>query len=184
MICPAALQQVTHDKEGRKLVSYGITSYGYDARLAPEFKVFTNVNPIIVVDPKNFNAEAFIEKEGDSCIIPPHSFILGRTVEKFHIPRDVVSICIGKSTYARCGIIVNVTPLEPEWFGHVTMEISNTTPLPAVVYANEGICQFMFLEGSEICEVSYGDRKGKYQNQVGITLPRMKDNEEGAGDSK
>jgi len=172
MICPAALEQVTH-KGDEKIISYGITSYGYDARLAPEFKIFTNVNPTIVVDPKRFDESAFVSQEGDSCVIPPNSFILGRTLEKFRIPRDVVAVCIGKSTYARCGIIVNVTPLEPEWVGYVTMEISNTTPLPARVYANEGICQFLFLTGKEICQVSYADRKGKYQDQVGITLPRM-----------
>ncbi|MCA3244427.1 MAG: dCTP deaminase [Alphaproteobacteria bacterium] len=154
------------------VISYGLSSYGYDARLAPEFKVFTNVNNAMV-DPKNFDEKAFVSMTGDECIIPPNSFILGRTLEYFRIPRDVLVVCLGKSTYARCGIVVNVTPLEPEWEGHVTLELSNTTPLPAKVYANEGVCQFLFLGGDGQCETSYKDRKGKYQGQQGITLARM-----------
>lgn len=154
------------------VISYGLSSYGYDARLADEFKVFTNVNNAIV-DPKNFSDECFVDRKGDTCIIPPHSFILARTLEYFKIPRDVLVICLGKSTYARCGLIVNVTPLEPEWEGHVTLEISNTTPLPAKVYANEGICQFLFLKGEAPCETSYADRGGKYQWQRGVTLPKI-----------
>jgi dCTP deaminase len=154
------------------VISYGLSSYGYDARLAPEFKVFTNVNNAMV-DPKNFDEKAFVSMAGNECIIPPNSFILGRTLEYFRIPRDVLVVCLGKSTYARCGIVVNVTPLEPEWEGHVTLELSNTTPLPAKVYANEGVCQFLFLGGDGQCETSYKDRKGKYQGQQGITLARM-----------
>ena len=157
---------------GEGVVSYGLSSYGYDARVAPEFKIFTNVNNSIV-DPKNFDPKAFVEFEGNECIIPPNSFVLGRTVEYFRIPRDVMVICLGKSTYARCGIVVNVTPLEPEWEGHVTLEFSNTTPLPAKIYANEGVCQFMFFGGDEVCEVSYADRKGKYQGQTGVTIARI-----------
>ena len=157
-------------KEG--IVSYGLSSYGYDARVAPEFKIFTNVNSAIV-DPKNFSPSSFVEKETDVCIIPPNSFALGRTVEYFKIPRDVLVICLGKSTYARCGIIVNVTPLEPEWEGHVTLEFSNTTPLPAKIYANEGVCQFLFFQSDQACDVSYKDRKGKYMEQIGVTLPRI-----------
>lgn len=153
-------------------ISYGLSSYGYDARVADEFKVFTNVHSVIV-DPKDFSAQSFVERKSDVCIIPPNSFVLARTVEYFKIPRDTLVICLGKSTYARCGIIVNVTPLEPEWEGHVTLEFSNTTPLPAKIYANEGACQFLFLQASEVCEVSYADRKGKYQGQTGVTLPRM-----------
>lgn len=154
------------------VISYGLSSYGYDARVAPEFKIFTNVNNAIV-DPKNFSNDSFVEFEGDECIIPPNSFVLGRTVERFKIPRDVLVVCLGKSTYARCGIVVNVTPLEPEWEGHVTLEFSNTTPLPAKLYAGEGVCQFLFFGGDGVCETSYGDRKGKYQGQEGVTLPRI-----------
>jgi dCTP deaminase len=153
-------------------ISYGLSSYGYDARVADEFKIFTNVDSA-VVDPKNFDGASLVDRKTDVCIIPPNSFALARTVEYFRIPRDVLVICLGKSTYARCGIIVNVTPLEPEWEGQVTIEISNTTPLPARVYANEGICQFLFLQGAEPCETSYADRKGKYMGQRGTALPRM-----------
>lgn len=154
------------------VISYGVSSYGYDMRIADEFKIFTNINNT-VVDPKNFDPKSFVEFKGDACIIPPHSFVLGYSVEYYRIPREVLVICLGKSTYARCGLVVNVTPLEPEWEGHVTIEISNTTPLPAKVYANEGIAQLIFLQGSEICETSYADKSGKYQAQKGITLPRM-----------
>lgn len=154
------------------VISYGLSSYGYDARVAPEFKIFTNVDSA-VVDPKNFSNTGFVERNTDVCIIPPNSFALARTVEYFRIPRDVMVICLGKSTYARCGIIVNVTPLEPEWEGHVTLEFSNTTPLPAKIYANEGACQFLFLRGEGACEVSYKDRKGKYMGQTGVTLPQV-----------
>lgn len=157
-------------KEG--IVSYGLSSYGYDARVATEFKIFTNVNSAIV-DPKNFSMNSFVEKNTDVCIIPPNSFALGRTVEYFKIPKDVLVICLGKSTYARCGIIVNVTPLEPEWEGHVTLEFSNTTPLPAKIYANEGVCQFLFFQSDTVCDVSYKDRCGKYMEQTGVTLPRI-----------
>lgn len=155
----------------KKLISYGVTSYGYDARVSDEFKIFTNVNSA-VVDPKDFVEDSFIDRKTDICVIPPNSFALARTVEYFRIPKDVLVICVGKSTYARCGIIVNVTPLEPEWEGHVTLEFSNTTPLPAKIYAGEGACQFIFLKANEICEVSYADRKGKYMGQTGVTLPR------------
>jgi dCTP deaminase len=154
------------------IVSYGLSSYGYDARVAPEFKIFTNVNSSIV-DPKNFCPNSFVTKETNVCIIPPNSFVLGRTVEYFRIPKDVLVICLGKSTYARCGIIVNVTPLEPEWEGHVTLEFSNTTPLPAKIYANEGVCQFLFFQSDTVCDVSYRDRMGKYMGQVGVTLPKI-----------
>lgn len=154
------------------VISYGVSSYGYDARVAEEFKIFTNVDSVIV-DPKNFSDQSFVERNTDVCIIPPNSFALARTVEYFRIPRDVLVICLGKSTYARCGIIVNVTPLEPEWEGHVTLEFSNTTPLPAKVYANEGACQFLFLKGATPPEVSYADRAGKYMGQRGVTLPRL-----------
>lgn len=154
------------------VISYGLSSYGYDARVADEFKIFTNVDSA-VVDPKNFSAQGFVDRKTDVCIIPPNSFALARTVEYFKIPRDTLVICLGKSTYARCGIIVNVTPLEPEWEGHVTLEFSNTTPLPAKIYANEGACQFLFLKGDEICEISYKDRKGKYMGQTGVTLPHV-----------
>lgn len=154
------------------VISYGLSSYGYDARVAGEFKIFTNVDSA-VVDPKNFSDTSFVTRHGDECIIPPNSFALARTVEYFRIPRDVLVICLGKSTYARCGIIVNVTPLEPEWEGHVTLEFSNTTPLPARIYANEGVCQFLFLKANEVCETSYRDRLGKYMGQTGVTLPRI-----------
>lgn len=156
------------------VISYGLSSYGYDARCSNEFKIFTNVDNAIV-DPKNFSAASFVDRTVDECIIPPNSFVLTRSVEYFKIPKDVLVICLGKSTYARCGLIVNVTPLEPGWEGHVTLEISNTTPLPAKVYANEGVAQFLFFKGSAPCEVSYADRSGKYMGQKGVTLPRMKD---------
>jgi dCTP deaminase len=154
------------------VISYGLSSYGYDIRVASEFKIFTNVFSV-TVDPKQFDPKSMIDFNGDVCIIPPNSFALARTVEYFRIPRDTLTICVGKSTYARCGIIVNVTPFEPEWEGYVTLEISNTTPLPAKIYANEGIAQVLFFQGDEVCEVSYADRKGKYQNQQGILLPRL-----------
>jgi dCTP deaminase len=167
MIEPFAERQVKDTK-----VSYGLSSYGYDLRISDEFKIFTNINST-VVDPKEFDPKAFVDFKGDVCIIPPNSFALGRSVEYFRIPRKVITICLGKSTYARCGIITNVTPFEPEWEGFVTMEISNTTPLPAKVYANEGIAQVLFFESDEECLVSYADRKGKYQAQRGITLPKV-----------
>jgi len=156
---------------GQKVISFGTSSYGYDIRCAREFKIFTNINSSIV-DPKEFDENNFIDVENDICIIPPNSFALARTVEYFRIPRDVLTICLGKSTYARCGIIVNVTPLEPEWEGHITLEFSNTTPLPAKIYANEGVAQVIFLQASDPCSMSYADRKGKYQGQKGVTLPR------------
>jgi dCTP deaminase len=159
-------------KEG--VVSYGLSSYGYDIRVADEFKVFTNVNTT-VVDPKDFDDRSFVEFKGDVCTIPPNSFALARTIEYFRIPRDVLTICVGKSTYARCGIIVNVTPFEPEWEGFVTLEISNTTPLPARIYSNEGIAQVLFFQADEVCRVSYADKKGRYQKQTGITLPQIND---------
>jgi len=155
------------------VVSFGLSSYGYDIRVSDEFKIFTNISST-VVDPKQFDDANVVDFKGDVCIVPPNSFALARTVEYFKIPRDVLAICLGKSTYARCGIIVNVTPFEPEFEGHITIEISNTTPLPAKIYANEGIAQVLFLEGDEPCEVSYKDKSGKYQNQTGITLPRIK----------
>ena len=154
------------------VISYGLSSYGYDARVGTDFKIFTNVNSS-VVDPKNFDQQSFVDRNTDVCVFPPTSFALARTVEYFRIPRDVLVICVGKSTYARCGIIVNVTPLEPEWEGHVTLEFSNTTPLPAKIYANEGACQFLFLQGNEPCEISYRDKAGKYQGQRGVTLPKI-----------
>jgi dCTP deaminase len=154
------------------VISYGLSSYGYDIRVADEFKVFTNINST-VVDPKSFDARSFVDVKADICIIPPNSFALAKTVEYFRIPRDVLTVCVGKSTYARCGLIVNVTPFEPEWEGYVTLEISNTTPLPAKVYANEGISQVLFFQSDEVCEVSYADKKGKYQKQQGLTLPRL-----------
>ncbi len=153
-------------------ISYGVSSYGYDIRIADEFKIFTNINSTIV-DPKSFDLKSFVDFRGEVCIIPPNSFALGKSVEFFKIPRNVMTICVGKSTYARCGIITNVTPFEPEWEGFVTLEISNTTPLPAKIYANEGIAQVLFFESDEPCEISYADKKGKYQSQVGITLPRV-----------
>lgn len=167
MIEPFVENQV-HDG----VISYGVSSYGYDIRVADEFKIFTNVYSAIV-DPKHFDSHSMVDFQGDVCIIPPNSFALARTVEYFRIPRSILTICVGKSTYARCGIIVNVTPFEPEWEGFVTLEISNTTPLPAKIYANEGIAQVLFFDGDEICETSYADRKGKYQKQQGILLPRL-----------
>jgi dCTP deaminase len=162
-------------QEGKKrpgVISYGLSSYGYDVRVADEYKIFTNVYSA-TVDPKQFDTRSMVDFKGDVCIIPPNSFALAKTVEYFRIPRGVMTICVGKSTYARCGIIVNVTPFEPEWEGYVTLEISNTTPLPAKIYSNEGISQVIFLEGDEVCETSYADKKGKYQNQQGILLPRL-----------
>ena len=155
-------------------ISYGVSSYGYDMRVAPEFRIFTNVLSVIV-DPKHFDARSFVEFDGDVCIVPPNSFALARSVEYFRIPRNVLTICLGKSTYARCGIITNVTPFEPEWEGFVTLEISNTTPLPAKIYANEGICQVLFFEADDddVCQTSYADKKGKYQKQTGVTLPKL-----------
>jgi len=170
MISPFEPQQVRHT-EGGRIVSYGTSSYGYDVRCADEFKIFTNINSS-VVDPKDFDENSFVDVKSDVCIIPPNSFALARTVEYFKIPRDVLTICLGKSTYARCGIIVNVTPLEPEWEGHVTLEFSNTTPLPAKIYANEGVAQMLFLGADEVCETSYKDRDGKYQGQTGVVVPR------------
>jgi dCTP deaminase len=162
-----------HDRQMRDgVVSYGVSSYGYDLRVSDEFKIFTNVNSAIV-DPKHFDERSFITVQGDSVLIPPNSFALARSVEYFKIPRDVLTLCVGKSTYARCGIIVNVTPFEPEWEGFVTLEISNTTPLPAKVYSNEGLCQILFFQSDETCEVSYKDKAGKYQKQTGIVLPKM-----------
>ena len=169
MISPFSSSQV-REVNGQKIISYGTSSYGYDARVASEFKIFTNINSSII-DPKNFVTQSFVDIQTDVCIIPPNSFALARTVEYFKIPRDVLVVCVGKSTYARCGIIVNVTPLEPEWEGHVTLEFSNTTPLPAKIYANEGACQFLFFKAEQTCDVSYKDRKGKYQNQTGVTIP-------------
>ena len=159
---------------GQRIVSFGTSSYGYDIRCSDEFKIFTNINSTIV-DPKQFDAGSFVDFKGDVCIIPPNSFALARTVEYFRIPRDVLTICLGKSTYARCGIIVNVTPFEPEWEGYVTLEFSNTTPLPAKIYANEGVAQVVFFQSApdDVCETSYRDRGGKYQKQSGVTLPRM-----------
>ena len=167
MIEPFSEKQV---REG--VVSYGLSSYGYDVRIADEFKIFTNINSTIV-DPKRFDPRSFVDFRGDVCLIPPNSFALARTVEYFRIPRNVITICLGKSTYARCGIIVNVTPFEPEWEGIVTLEVSNTTPLPAKIYAGEGIAQVLFFESDEACETSYADKKGKYQAQQGLTLPKL-----------
>lgn len=175
MIEPFVEGQVRElDRQGRRVISYGVSSYGYDMRVAPEFKIFTNALSA-VVDPKAFDARSFVEYDGEVCIVPPNSFALARSVEYFRIPRNVLTICVGKSTYARCGIITNVTPFEPEWEGYVTLEISNTTPLPARIYANEGICQVLFFEADEddVCETSYRDKAGKYQGQVGVTLPRL-----------
>jgi dCTP deaminase len=171
MIEPFEATQVK-EVDGRKVVSFGTSSYGYDIRCSNEFKIFTNINSTIV-DQKGFDEKNFVDFRGEVCIIPPNSFALARTVEYFRIPRGVLTLCLGKSTYARCGIIVNVTPLEPEWEGHVTLEFSNTTPLPARVYANEGVAQVIFLESDETCETSYKDRGGKYQGQRGVTLPRI-----------
>ncbi|HUY84723.1 MAG TPA: dCTP deaminase [Steroidobacteraceae bacterium] len=170
MIEPYSPQQV-RVADGRKIVSYGTSSYGYDVRCADEFKIFTNINSTIV-DPKSFDEKSFVDFRGPVCIIPPNSFALASTVEFLRIPRSVLTVCLGKSTYARCGIIVNVTPLEPEWEGHVTLEFSNTTPLPAKIYANEGVAQMLFFESDEVCETSYRDRGGKYQGQRGVTLPK------------
>ncbi|OGT72914.1 MAG: dCTP deaminase [Gammaproteobacteria bacterium RIFCSPLOWO2_02_FULL_56_15] len=170
LIDPFEPNQVRQDG-GRRLISYGTSSYGYDVRCAPEFRIFTNINSAIV-DPKAFDSNSFVNVDAEVCIIPPNSFALARTVEYFRIPRNILTICLGKSTYARCGIIVNVTPLEPEWEGHVTLEFSNTTPLPARIYANEGVAQVIFLEADEVCETSYKDRGGKYQGQRGVTLPK------------
>ena len=161
------------DKQVRQgVISYGVSSYGYDIRVADEFMIFTNVHSAIV-DPKNFDPKSMFEFKGDVCIIPPNSFVLARTIEYFRIPRNVLTVCVGKSTYARCGLIVNVTPFEPEWEGYVTLEISNTTPLPAKIYANEGLAQVLFFEADEVCEVSYADKKGKYQGQKSIVLPKL-----------
>ncbi len=172
MIAPFAKNQVRSNEKNEKIISYGNSSYGYDARVCDEFKIFTNIDSA-VVDPKNFCESSFVNRKTDICIIPPNSFALARTVEYFKIPEDILVICVGKSTYARCGIIVNVTPLEPGWEGHVTLEFSNTTPLPAKIYAFEGACQFLFLKGNEICETSYAKRNGKYMGQTGVTLPKV-----------
>lgn len=170
MIEPFEAGQV-RENAGERIISYGTSSYGYDVRCADEFKIFTNVHSA-TVDPKNFDTSSFVDIQSDYCVIPPNSFALARTVEYFRIPRSVLTICLGKSTYARCGIIVNVTPLEPEWEGHVTLEFSNTTSLPAKIYANEGVAQMLFFESDEVCETSYKDRGGKYQGQTGVTLPK------------
>ena len=171
MIEPFSKNQVRNDEEGNKLISYGVSSYGYDVRCSSEFKVFTNIHSAIV-DPKSFDEKSFVDINSDVCIIPPNSFALASTVEYFKIPRNILTVCLGKSTYARCGIIVNVTPLEPEWEGHVTLEFSNTTNLPAKIYAGEGVAQMLFFESDEECEISYKDRGGKYQGQTGVTLPK------------
>jgi len=171
MITPYSDKLIKVDDKGNKIVSYGLSSYGYDARLSDEFLKFTNIDSSIV-DPKNFDEKSFVKSKGDFCIIPPNGFILAKTVEYFKIPKNVIAICVGKSTYARCGIIVNVTPLEPEWEGHVTLELSNTTGLPAKVYANEGICQFLFFKGVP-SETTYKMRNGKYMGQIDITLPKL-----------
>jgi dCTP deaminase len=170
MIDPFEPGQV-RERDGQRLISFGTSSYGYDVRCSREFKVFTNINSA-TVDPKNFDENSFVHVESDVCVIPPNSFALASTVEYFRIPRNVLTVCLGKSTYARCGIIVNVTPLEPEWEGHVTLEFSNTTTLPAKIYANEGVAQMLFFESDEVCETSYADRGGKYQGQRGVTLPK------------
>tara|TARA_X000000368_G_scaffold315478_1_gene252962 strand:+ start:47 stop:616 length:570 start_codon:yes stop_codon:yes gene_type:complete len=171
MIKPFSKNQVRLDEDGNKLISYGVSSYGYDVRCSNEFKVFTNIHSA-VVDPKSFDEKSFVDIDSNICVIPPNSFALARTVEYFKIPRNVLTVCLGKSTYARCGIIVNVTPLEPEWEGHVTLEFSNTTNLPAKIYAGEGVAQMLFFESDEECEISYKDRGGKYQGQTGVTLPK------------
>ena len=171
MITPFEPQQLRTGSSG-KTISHGTSSYGYDIRCASEFKIFTNINSAIV-DPKNFSEHSFVNISADVCIIPPNSFALARSIEYFRIPRNILVLCVGKSTYARCGIIVNVTPLEPEWEGHITLEFSNTTPLPAKIYANEGVAQMLFFESDEICQTSYADKKGKYQKQMSITLPRL-----------
>ena len=170
MIEPFESGQIRQNGKGR-MISYGTSSYGYDVRCADEFKIFTNINSAIV-DPKGFDESSFVDVRGNECVIPPNSFALASTIEYFRIPRSILTVCLGKSTYARCGIIVNVTPLEPEWEGHVTLEFSNTTPLPAKIYANEGVAQMLFFESDEICETSYKDRGGKYQGQKGVTLPK------------
>ena len=170
MIEPFEADQV-RDNDGSRVISYGTSSYGYDVRCSDEFKVFTNIHSA-TVDPKSFYEQSFVDYKGDVCVIPPNSFALASTIEYFRIPRSVLTVCLGKSTYARCGIIVNVTPLEPEWEGHVTLEFSNTTTLPAKIYANEGVAQMLFFESDEICETSYADRGGKYQGQTGVTLPK------------
>ncbi len=166
------IEPFVENQKREGVISYGLSSYGYDMRVADEYRIFTNVHTAIV-DPKHFSANSFVEYKGDVLVIPPNSFALARSVEYFRIPRNILTVCMGKSTYARCGIIVNVTPFEPEWEGYVTLEISNTSPLPARVYSNEGICQVIFLEGDEVCEISYKDKKGKYQAQKGIMLPRI-----------
>ena len=171
MIEPFEPNQIKLNSDNDKIISYGTSSYGYDVRCSNEFKIFTNIKSA-TVDPKNFDPESFVDFKGEVCVIPPNSFVLASTVEYFKIPRNVLTICVGKSTYARCGIIVNVTPLEPEWEGHVTLEFSNTTSLPAKIYSNEGVAQMLFLESDEDCEVSYRDRAGKYQGQKGVTLPK------------
>ena len=168
----AMIEPIVEKQKREGVISYGLSSYGYDARCSDEFMIFTNVDSA-VVDPKNFSDDSFVERRTDVCIIPPNSFVLTRSVEYFRIPSDVLVICLGKSTYARCGLIVNVTPLQPGWEGHVTLEISNSTPLPAKVYANEGVAQFLFFKGSSPCETSYADRQGKYMGQRGVTLPRL-----------
>lgn len=168
----AMIEPFCEENVSKNVVSYGLSSYGYDIRVSKEFKIFTNIGGT-VVDPKEFDERNVVDFQGDVCIVPPNSFALARTVEYFEIPRNVLAICLGKSTYARCGIIVNVTPFEPGFKGHITIEISNTTPLPAKIYANEGIAQVLFFEGDEPCEVSYSDKKGKYQDQTGITLPKI-----------
>lgn len=170
------IEPFAEKQNGNGIISYGLSSYGYDARCSDEFMIFTNVDNALV-DPKNFSKQSFVERQAPVCVIPPNSFVLTRTIEYFRIPADVLVVCLGKSTYARCGLIVNVTPLEPGWEGHVTLELSNTTPLPAKVYANEGIAQFLFFKGSTPCEVSYADRKGKYMGQRGVTLPRVSNRE-------
>ncbi|MDX8409069.1 MAG: dCTP deaminase [Mariprofundales bacterium] len=172
MIDPFVDGQVKQNQAGEGVISYGLSSYGYDVRCADEFKIFTNINSA-TVDPKNFCSSSFVDVQSKVCIIPPNSFALARTVEYLRIPRQVLTICLGKSTYARCGIIVNVTPLEPEWEGHVTLEFSNTTTLPARIYAGEGVAQFLFFESDEVCESSYADRAGKYMGQTGVTVPRL-----------
>ena len=172
MIEPFQEDQIRYSDDNSRLISYGLSSYGYDVRCANEFKVFTNIHSAIV-DPKSFDEKSFVDINSDVCVIPPNSFALARTVEYFRIPRDVLTICLGKSTYARCGIIVNVTPLEPGWEGYVTLEFSNTTPLPAKIYANEGVAQFIFLKGNEKPEITYADRNGKYMGQTGVTLPKV-----------
>ena len=171
MSCKGMIHPFVETQVRQDVISFGLSSYGYDIRVADEFKIFTNVNST-VIDPKAFDTKSFVDLQTDVCIVPPNSFVLARTVEYFRIPRDVLTICLGKSTYARCGIIVNVTPLEPEWEGHVTLEFSNTTSLPAKIYANEGVAQLLFFESDEQCEVTYKSRDGKYQGQRGVTLPK------------